>query len=147
MGNEELYLVLGCFGLKTDNFVSCRGVENRILNVEESLEQYKEIMVYLESVRLFDKPLFDINAIRHFVHNMQDRYDQKFKRLWPEKYYHLYERFIISQKSCGLYIKLILVDSSQEESVEPEPERILVPGGPEFKQSEPPTLKLIRTRR
>ena len=150
---DQLHLVLGCFGLTNSfpngtAFVSCRGVENRILRVSEALDFYEEMMLYIESVRLLDKPLFDMNAIRHFIHNMQDRYDQKFKRLWPESSYHLFERFILSHKSCGIYVKLVLVDPEQEEQVPQEPEKILVHGGPELKTQEtPPNLKLIRGRR
>ena len=145
--SEELYLTLGCFGRRDDEFISCRGVENRILKIDDSLENYEEIMDYFEGVRLFDKPLFDQNAIRHFVHNMQDRFDQRLRRLWSEKYYNLIERFIISHKSCGTYVKLILVNSEFDEPPEMEPEMVVVKGSPEITTNKPVELKVIRGRR
>lgn len=148
MSNEALYLVLGCFGRRDDYFVSCPGVENRILKIDESLEYFDEIMNYFDAVRLFDKPLFDQNALRHFIYNMQDRYDQKFKRLWSEKYYNLLERFIVSHKACGTYAKLILVNTDFDEEPEELPEKINVKGSPELEPAAiPPKLHVIRGRR
>lgn len=147
MAQEELYLVLGCFGRHDDNFVSCRGVENRLIQIQESLDQYNEMMDYFEAVRLFDKPMFDTNAIRHFIHNMQERYDQKLHRLWSEKFYHLIERFIISHRGCGVYIKLILVNPEYDVKPEPEPEKVLIKGSPEPEEKRLPELKIIRGRR
>jgi len=144
---EELYLVLGCFGRRDDDFISCCGGENRVLKIEESVNFYEDMTSYFEVVRLFDKPMFDINAIRHFVYNMQERYDQKLKRLWSEKYYHLMERFIVSHKSCGLYFKLILVNPEFDEKPEPEPEKVVVKGIPEPIERQPPELRVIRGRR
>ncbi len=144
---DELYLTLGCFGRRDDDFVSCRGVENRILRLDESLENYGEMMDYFESVRLFDKPMFDQNAIRHFIYNMQERFDQRLKRLWSEKYYNLLERFIISHKSCGTYVKLILVNAAFDDIPEAEPEKVLIKGSPEIDTKKPIELKVIRGRR
>lgn len=105
-------------------------------------------MDYFEGVRLFDKPLFDLNAVRHFLHNMQDRYDQGFKRLWPEKKYNLFERFVISHKGCGTYIKLIIIDTAMENPQQQnEPERKLVKATSESEQKEFPKLRVIRGRR
>jgi hypothetical protein len=148
-GSENLYLVMGCFGRCDDSFISCRGVENRILKIDESLVYYDDIMVYFESIRLFDRPLFDQNAIRHFIFNMQERYDQKIKRLWVEKQFHLFEKFIIAHKSCGVYIKLILVNVDADIKDEPLPEiKIPVKGMPETNHAnETPTkLRVIRGR-
>jgi hypothetical protein len=146
LSNEELYLVLGCFGRRDDDFVSCRGVENRILKLNDALENYDEMMDYFEGVRLFDKPLFDQNAIRHFIYNMQERFDQRFKRLWSEKYYNLLERFVVSHRSCGTYIKLILINTEYDEEPEKEPEKVLVKGNPEL-ATKAPELRVIRGRR
>ena len=147
---EDLYLIIGCFGRidseYSSNFVSCGGVENRILNVNETLDNYDSMMDYFEGLRLFDKPIFDYNAIRHIVSNMQERYDQKFKRLWSEKYYHLIERFTVTHRPCGIYVKLILVNSLLDEKTETEPEQIVVKGSPEL-PNKVPVLKVIRGRR
>lgn len=144
--SEELYLCLGCFGRRDDSFISCRGVENRILRIEDHLENYDEIMDYFETVRLFDKPMFDGNAIRHFIHNMQDRFDQRFKRLWNENYYNLLERFINSHRSCGTYVKLILINTELEEPSKEEPDSVLVKGTPELLNKKP-ELRVVRGRR
>jgi hypothetical protein len=150
---EELYIVLGCFGRRDSvesglpEFISCGGIENRILKLSSNLESFNEIMDYFEGLRLFDKPMFDINAIRHFIYNMQERYDQKFKRLWTEKQYNLYERFIISHKSCGIYVKLIAVEPMFEPVVEPKPDKIFVKGEPEIIGKEPKFLRIVRNRK
>lgn len=104
----DLAIVLGCFGFKVDNFISCVGTENNILKVNTSLTDYNGMMDYFDQCCLFDRPMFDINAIRHFVHNMQDRYDQVIKTLWSTKEFELYQKFIIDHKRCGLFIKLRL---------------------------------------
>lgn len=69
-------------------------------------------MDYLDAVKLFDRPMLDQNAIRHLIYNLQDRYDQKLKRLWNDHEYHLLERFMHMHKPCGLYSQLILVYDS-----------------------------------
>jgi len=143
--NYKLYLVLGCFGRKDDSFVSCNGVENNILEINNSLLSYKEIMDYFDGVRLFDKPSFDLNNIRHILYNLQNKYDQGTKRIWSESKYRLYEKFLLRHKDCGNYIKLSLsndnVKNEEEEDivykVHGTPEPIITP----------PKFKIIRGRR
>lgn len=104
----DFYVVLGCFGLRIDDFVDCPGVENIILKVNTSLVDYNEMMDYFDQCRLFDRPMFDFNAVRHFVFNLQNRYDQATKPLWTAKKFELYQRFVIDHRHCGPYIKLQL---------------------------------------
>ena len=106
MSNGSLYLVLGCFGRSDDGFVSCAGIENRILCISPSLHHYEEIMDYMDTCLLFDRMLLDYNAIRHFIFNMYDRFDQPTCRLWSEKQFQLYQKFVIDHKSCGLFVRL-----------------------------------------
>lgn len=106
MSAQALYLVLGCFGRADDDFVSCAGIENRILCVEPSIDHYEEIMDYIDSCQLFDKMILDSNAIRHFIFNMQDRFDQLTKKLWSEKRFQLYQKFVIDHRHCGLFLRL-----------------------------------------
>lgn len=136
---NELYLVLGCFGRREDDFISCNGIENAILHIENNLYQYDEIMGYLDNCRLFDKPLFDLNAIRHFIFNMRDKYDQPMKRLWSEKKFDLYQKFVIEHRCCGLYVKLILTDPIFVQQI-PEEKAILITS--EKSDSEPVKGKL-----
>jgi hypothetical protein len=142
----NLYIILGCFGLRQDDFVSCAGIENRILRIQENLVGYAEMMNYLDQCRLFDKPTFEYNSVRHFIFNMQDRFDQNFKRLWPEKRFELLQKFTIDHRHCGIYIKLVLVDPKI--IVEPdEPKGILIPGSKMIDESVPThSLRVVRGR-
>ena len=145
---ENAYLVLGCFGRTDDGFVSCPSIENRILKLDDSLVYLDDMMDYFESVQLFDKPMLDWNAICHLVYNLQDRFDQKIKRLWTEKEYHLLERFMQMHRQCGLYTKLIVVPEEMDIPAELEPDSLTVKGSPEIIQKEKkPELKLVRGKR
>lgn len=103
---EELYLILGCFGNSDDGFVNCRSCENRILQISPKLINYNSIMDFFDSYKLYDKPIFDINSVRHCLKSMQDQFDQFDKRLWHEKKYKNFEKFICNHRDCGLYLKL-----------------------------------------
>lgn len=116
----DFYVVLGCFGLKSDDFVSCGSVENIILKVNASVVNYNNMIDYFDQCRLFDKPMFDINGIRHVVFNLQDRYDQLTKPLWSQKRFELYQKFIIDHRYCGLFLKLSLPDAQDEHKFSPE---------------------------
>lgn len=105
---EEAYIILGCFGRTENNFVLCPSIKNKILKLDERLVYFHDIMNYLDNNKLFDRSLLDINAINNFIYHMQDRYDQKIKRLWTDQQFHLNERFIQMHRHCGLYIKLTL---------------------------------------
>lgn len=118
---ESAYLVLGCYGRTENGFVLCPSTQNRILKLDDSLVNAEGVTDYLDAVKLFDRPMLDQNAIHHLIHNLQDRFDQKFKRLWTDHEYHLLERFIQMHKPCGLYAQLILVEDIEKE---PEPEQI-----------------------
>ena len=106
MSAGRLYIVLGCYGRTDDEFVSCSGIENIILKIEPSDQNYNEIMDYLDSLQLFDRQIMNYNAARHFVHNMQDKFDLPTKRLWSEKMFLLYQKFVIDHRDCGVWIKL-----------------------------------------
>lgn len=127
---EELYVILGCFGRVDDGFVSCTGIENQILGVGKHVEHHNEMMDYFDSCRLFDRAMFEYSAIRHFVHNLQDRFDQVAvgKRLWSEKQYTLYQKFIIDHRFCGLYVRLDLNLPVNEPVVEEKAVKIKAQG-------------------
>ncbi len=117
---ENLLVLLGCFGRKDDDFVSCSATENSILKIENHLHQYKEIMDFLDGHRLFDRPMFDYNAVRHFIFNMQEKFDQPNRKLWTEKKFQLYQKFTYDHRNCGIFIKLILAEEEAEKEIEPE---------------------------
>lgn len=147
----DLYLILGCFGQNHDGFVSCASCENKILKVESRLDKYNEIMDYLETCRLFDRPIFEYSTLAHFIKNMQDRYDQVAvgRRLWSEKQYNLYLKFIAEHRLCGCYIKLALLDKIEAEKPIPEEKGIIIKAEKteELKINPKVNLKLIRSRR
>lgn len=132
---ENAYLVLGCYGRTENGFILCPSAQNRILKLDDALVNVDGVTDYLEAVRLFERPMLDQNAIRHLVYNLQDRFDQKFKRLWTDHEYHLLERFMHMHKQCGMYAQLILVEDSPPESPEDE-EVSFVRGTPELDQRE-----------
>lgn len=124
---ESLFLVLGCFGFREDEFIHCPGIQNRILSLDVTLVHYHEIMKYLDGCRLFDRPLFDHNGIRHCLFNLRDQYDQITKPLWSEKRFHSLEKFTIEHRHCGLLLKTILAPTQVVESASPD-EEIFIPG-------------------
>lgn len=102
----ELHIILGCFGRTDDGFVSCAGCRNSIFYLAKSDSNYSEIMDFLDGIELFDKPLLDYNAVRHVIFNLQDRFSYKTKKIWSEKMFLLYQKFVIDHKGCGLFIDL-----------------------------------------
>lgn len=146
MKTEELYIVLGCFGRRDDNFISCAGVENRILKVDELLFNYNELMNYLDTCRLFDRPVFDYNAIRHVIFYLRDKFDQPMKRLWSEKKFELYQKFTIDHRHCGLYVKLVLVNS-EIINLPDEPKSVLIPANKSQQAAQVFDLNAVRGRK
>lgn len=145
MQEESVYLVLGCYGRKEDGFTLCPSVDNRILKIDDSLIYINEIWDYLEAVRLLDKPLIDLNAIRNLIFKMQDRFDQKIRKLWSEQEFNAIERFIHMHKSCGLYVKLMALP---DEVTEQETAKIIrIKGTKVDEPSEPNMVQTTRSRR
>ena len=146
MQEESVFIVLGCYGRKEDGFILCPKAENRILKLDDSLVYLDEIWDYLEAVRLLDKPLIDLNAIRNVIFKMQDRFDQKIKKLWSEKEFHMIERFIHMHKACGLYIRLI-TDTVQPFQPEEGLELIKIQGSSIKTDIQPNMVHKTRSRR
>lgn len=147
MQEDDVYLVLGCFGRKEGDFVFCPSAENFILKIDENLIYYNEIWEYLESVGLVDKPMLNINAIMHLVYNLQERYDQKVKKLWTESKFNNIEKFIQLHKSCGLYAKLLLVENSSSENINKNEDNIIFIQKTDQPQYKVPVSKVIRSRK
>lgn len=141
---EELYLILGCFGNIDDGFINCRACENRILLINPKLFYYNEILDYLDNCGLFDKAIFDLNAIRNIIRVMQDKFEQVKKRLWHEKEYKKFDKFIQVHRDCGLYLKLELNKQISENSIIEEKTVPIINKEPEFQK---PNLPFIRGRR
>lgn len=129
---ECAYLVLGCYGRTENDFVLCPSVDNRILKLDDSLVNIDGIMDYFDSVKLFDRPLLDQNAIRHLIFNIQDRFDQKIKRVWTDHQFNLIERFMHMHKPCGFYVQLLLSDvESDKYSKKDSEDAIFILGTPQ----------------
>ena len=145
----DFYVVLGCFGLRIDDFVSCAGIENTILKVNNSLYNYKEMIEYFDCCRLFDRPMFDLNAIRHFIFNMNDRYDQVTKPLWTAKKFELYQKFVIDHRHCGLFVKLELPEDKIVTAEDESQKKVVMPHAVSSVKSSLPDgkLRLVRGRR
>lgn len=147
-----IYLVLGCFGRRDNGFVSCASVENRILQITSTLPDYNQAMEYFDACRLFDRPMFEMQAIRHFIFNIRDRFDQSptGKRIWAESDFLLYQKFLIDHRLCGLYVKLILVDPNESSLKEEEEEekRVFIKSFEPFSEEpkEKNRLRLIKGR-
>ena len=149
--SEKIPLVLGCFGRRDHCFIICSCIENRILDINSSIEHYNEIMAYFDSCRLFDRPMFEMQAIRHLIFNMRERFDQLIsnKRLWSETEFTLYQKFLIDHRLCGLYVKLVLVDA-EHELEEPEEKKIYIKSEKAFSkepESSDGKLRLVRGRK
>jgi hypothetical protein len=106
-------------------------------------------MDYFDSVKLFDRPLLDNNSINHLIYNLQDKFDQKIKRLWTDHQYNLIERFIHMHKPCGLYSQLILVEKELIEKFSKEDIQISFVSGwnSEEKKERKSNIASIRTRK
>jgi len=74
--------------------------------------------------------MLDQNAVRHLIYNLQDRFDQKFKRLWTDHEYNLIERFIHMHKQCGTYAQLIIV-SEEDHQIKDNEQVSFIQGIPE----------------
>ena len=115
---QELHITLGCFGRTDDGFTSCSGISNIILHLSPSNPNYLEIMDYLDTMQLFDRVMLDYNATRHFVFKMQDKFKTVTNKLWTEKMFLLYQKFVIDHKNCGIFIDLKLSDDQQTNETE-----------------------------
>jgi len=104
--NFKIHIIMGCYGYKDDDFTFCSGIENSIFIFDKKNASYKEIMNYLDNCKLFDKPLYDYNAIRNFLARFRQKFESPISPVWIERKYNNYQKFAIDHKNCGLYIKL-----------------------------------------
>lgn len=142
MEEKDLFLILGCFGFTDGSFVNCSSVENKILKIDPTLEKYGEIVNYLDNCRLFDRPLFDFNSVKNVIQNIHVKYDQVAspKRMWQQRDVDNFEKFIMTHRRCGLYLKLALVSKSGIINNKPEENSIFIEG----KAKEHESLKKVK---
>ena len=126
--SPDLLLILGCFGLIEEGFTHCSSCENKILKINQSIQNYPQIIEYLDSCRLFDKPLYDTNGGKNVIQNIHIKYSlNNLKKIWHQKEIDNYEKFITSHKRCGLYLKLSLnqIELKEEEHIEENNENVI----------------------
>jgi hypothetical protein len=104
--NYKIHIVMGCYGYKDDDFVFCPGIENKIFSFDKKHFSYEEIMNYLDNCKLFDKPLYDYNAVRNFLSRFRQKFESPLSPVWVERKYNNYQKFAIDHKICGLVLKL-----------------------------------------
>jgi hypothetical protein len=104
--NYKIHIAMGCYGYKDDDFVFCSGIENKIFSFDKKHFSYEEIMNYLDNCKLFDKPLYDYNAVRNFLSRFRQKFESPLSPVWVERKYNNYQKFAIDHKICGLVLKL-----------------------------------------
>jgi len=104
--DSQLHLILGCYGRVDFGFTSCSSVNNPILHIHDKLEDYKEIIKYLNSVKLFDHRVNNYNGIRNILFFIQNNFYQKIQPIWAARHFRLIENFTIQHQSCGIYLGL-----------------------------------------
>lgn len=72
-------------------------------------------MDYLDGCKLFDQTILEYNSVRNIIFNLQDKFDQVVKKLWTEKQFRLYQKFVVDHKDCGVYLKLKLAEIEEKE--------------------------------
>lgn len=102
----KLTLLLGCWGRTEERFCSCKGIENEILDLSRPLEVNLQICDYLDTFKMFDKPLY--TNIHTIIFNIQNNFSDVNKAIFKENVYKQIEEFCINHKKCGLYLRLEL---------------------------------------
>lgn len=102
-------LVLGCWGRSEEDFCTCNGVSNQILDLSIKSEQIRRVSDYLDDVlKLYDKPLY--NNIHTVLFNIQDKFSEKTRPIFKESVFRYMEDFCLMHAKCGLYLRLELIE-------------------------------------
>jgi len=108
----NIVLYLGCWGRKDEGLVLCSGISNPILDITDATEMNAEIVNYLDkNLQMFDRPLY--NNVHTAVFNIQSKFSMAGNPVFKDKYFKLLEQFCIQHKSCGLFLRLVLVEKEQ----------------------------------
>ena len=101
----RLFLILGCWGRKEEDFMSCSGISNKILELTKQNERNRAIIDFLdENYRLFDKPLY--NNVHTALFGIQDKFSLTGNSVFSKVEFHRIETFCQMHVKCGLYLKL-----------------------------------------
>ncbi|MFA5048389.1 MAG: hypothetical protein WC516_05210 [Patescibacteria group bacterium] len=103
----NVILCIGCWGRIEEEFCSCSGINNKILDLSKDTDRNIQIANYLDTIyRLFDKPLY--NNVHTAVWNIQEKFSEKGKPVFKETLFKRIEDFCIMHAKCGLYLRLEL---------------------------------------
>ena len=102
-------LVLGCWGRTEEDFCTCNGVSNQILEVSIQSEQIRKVSNYLDSIlNLYNRPLY--NNIHTALFNIQDKFSEKTRPIFKESVFRRMEDFCLVHAKCGIYLRLELIE-------------------------------------
>lgn len=123
MDNQQVepYLILGCFGREEDGFVLCPSCENKILKIDDGLDDFTSLIEFFNSCQLFDRPSSDYNAIKNILQLLEGRFFRGKYKLWSQKELDSIQKFIIMHKTCGLFLKLEMTYPKVIEAKEEKP--------------------------
>lgn len=103
----NVILCIGCWGRIEEEFCSCSGINNKILDLSKDTDRNIQIANYLDTIyRLFDKPLY--NNVHTAVWNIQEKFSEKGKPVFKETLFKRIEDFCIMHAKCGIYLRLEL---------------------------------------
>lgn len=105
-GRLKACLVLGCNGLRHQNFCLCTGVENNIIDLEkiDDKDDYKKLLDFFDNAcNLFDSAMNDYNKCVNTLSLLYKSYNS-----YDQKTLNNVQAFIKTHKDCGIWISLIL---------------------------------------
>ena len=107
----NIILEIGCWGRTEENFCTCSGVSNEILDLSKNTGRNVEIIDYLDKTyKLFDRPLY--NNVHTAVWNIQEKFSEKINPVFKEALFKRIENFCLLHAKCGLYLRLKLEEQS-----------------------------------
>ncbi len=95
-------IILGCEGREDNNFKFCNGVENILIDLEETMfdDSYDALLEYMDKVvKIFDAPCCKSNIVSNALYKMYELSffdDVRYKYI--SHFYRMHER-------CGLIMK------------------------------------------
>lgn len=116
-----LYISLGCFGNKDDDFVICPSIKNNIYALYSDNIFYEDIMAFLDKCKLFDNPHYDFNTIKNFLSIFKGKFFSPLQLSWNERKYKNYVKFCVDHKDCGLILQLLPVTEKLSENTLNQP--------------------------
>ena len=104
--NEEIFIdasvYLACSGCKNGDFIFCRGVANKIVDITEVAWKQQEFIRFLDhTCSLMDEAMYDQNKVSNTI-NM---FHKVFKIFDKERLANV-QSFLHMHRSCGVFLLL-----------------------------------------